>query len=149
MAKIKNKISLEIVCKSAARVAAVQILYNLLSSKKSIDQVYYDYMSSFKKDLENQFDIENLDNEYLENIISKFDNSYEIIISNYLTKNWSIERISNVDKAILFSGIIELKQNSNLSKKIIISEYVEIAFQMGGEAKFVNKVLDKFSEDSL
>ena len=148
MVKIKNKKPLEIVCKSAARVAAVQILYNLLSSKKSIDQVFYDYMSSFKQDLENQFDIENLDNEYLENIISKFDKSYELIISNYLTKNWSLERISNVDKAILLSGIIELKQNSNLSKKIIISEYIEIASQMGGEAKFVNKVLDKFSEDN-
>ena len=148
MVKIKNKKSLEIVCKSAARIAAVQILYNLLSSKKSIDQVFYDYMSSFKQDLENQFEIENLDNEYLENIISKFDKSYELIISNYLTKNWSLERISNVDKAILLSGIIELKQNSNLSKKIIISEYIEIASQMGGEAKFVNKVLDKFSEDS-
>ena len=48
----------------------------------------------------------------------------------------------------MLSGIIELKQNSNLSKKIIISEYIEIASQMGGEAKFVNKVLDKFSEDS-
>ena len=147
MVKIKNKKPLEIVSKSAARVAAVQILYNLLSSKKSIDQVFYDYMSSFKQDLENQFDIENLDNEYLENIISKFDKSYELIISNYLTKNWSLERISNVDKAILLSGIIELKQNSNLSKKIIISEYIEIASQMGGEAKFVNKVLDKFSKD--
>ena len=148
MVKIKNIKSLEIVRRSAARIAAVQILYNLLSSKKSIDQVFYDYMSSFKQDLENQFNIENLDNEYLENIISKFDKSYELIISNYLTKNWSLERISNVDKAILLSGIIELKQNSNLSKKIIISEYIEIASQMGGEAKFVNKVLDKFSEDS-
>ena len=147
MVKIKNKKSLEIVSKSAARIAAVQILYNLLSSKKSIDQVFYDYMSSFKQDLENQFDIENLDNEYLENIISKFDKSYELIISNYLTKNWSLQRISIVDKAILLSGIIELKQNLNLSKKIIISEYIEIASQMGGEAKFVNKVLDKFSDD--
>ena len=148
MGKIKNKKPLEIVCKSAARVAAVQILYNLLSSKKSIDQVFYDYISSFKQDLENQFDIENLDNEYLENIISKFDKSYELIISNYLTKNWSLERMSNVDKAILLSGIIELKQNSNLSKKIIISEYIEIANQMGGESKFINKVLDKISEDN-
>ena len=147
MVKIKNKKPLEIVSRSAARVAAVQILYNLLSSKKSIDQVFYDYMSSFKQDLENQFNIENLDDEYLKNIIYKFDKSYELIISNYLTKKWSLERISNVDKAVLLSGIIELKQNSNLSKKIIISEYIEIASQMGGEAKFVNKVLDKFSED--
>ena len=147
MAQKKNKKPLGIVCKSAARVAAVQILYNLLSSKKSIDQVFSEYISSFKKDLESEFDIETLDNEYLQNIIFKFDDDYKQIISKYLTKNWSLERISNVDKAILLSGIIELKQNINLSKKIIISEYIEIANQMGGEAKFVNKVLDKFSED--
>ena len=60
-----------------------------------------------------------------------------------------IERISNVDKAILYTGITELKLNSSLSKNIIISEYIEIAQQMCGENNFINKVLDKFSENYL
>ena len=140
---------LSIVSKSAARIAAVQIIYNILSSSKPINQVFNEYLLSFKKDLENQFDIETLDDNYLDLILSKFDHSYDQIIEKYLTKGWKIERISNVDKSILYTAITELKLNSSLSKNIIISEYIEIAQQMCGERKFINKVLDKYSENYL
>ena len=54
-----------------------------------------------------------------------------------------------MDKAILFAGIIELNLNNNLTNNIIISEYVEIAEQMGGEVKFINKLLDKISKEKI
>ena len=149
MVSKKKRKPLSIVSKSAARIAAVQIIYNILSSTKPIDQVFNEYLLSFKKDLENQFDIETLDDNYLELILSNFDHNYDQIIENYLTKDWKIERISNVDKAILYTGITELKLNSSLSKNIIISEYIEIAQQMCGESTFINKVLDKYSENYL
>ena len=145
----KKRKPISIVSKSAARIAAVQIIYNILSSAKPIDQVFNEYLLSFKKDLENQFDIETLDDNYLELILSNFDHNYDQIIENYLSKDWKIERISNVDKAILYAGITELKLKSSLSKNIIISEYIEIAQQMCGESKFINKVLDKYSENYL
>ena len=145
----KKRKPLNIVSKSAARIAAVQIIYNILSSSKPINQVFNEYLLSFKKDLENQFDIETLDDNYLELILSNFDHNYDQILENYLTKDWKIERISNVDKAILYTGITELKLNSSLSKNIIISEYIEIAQQMCGESTFINKVLDKYSENYL
>ena len=145
----KKQKPLSIVSKSAARIAAVQIIYNILASSKPIDQVFNEYLLSFKKDLENQFDIKTLDDNYLELILSNFDHNYDQIIERYLTKDWKIERISNVDKAILYTGITELKINSSLSKNIIISEYIEIAQQMCGENNFINKVLDKYSENYL
>ena len=70
-------------------------------------------------------------------------------IEKLLNDEWKIERISSVDKAILFAGIIELNLNNNLTNNIIISEYVEIAEQMGGEAKFINKLLDKISKEKI
>ena len=145
----KKRKPLSIVCKSAARIAAVQIIYNILASTKPIEQVSNEYFVSFKKDLENQFDIVSLDVDYLELILTNFDHGYEKIIEVYLTQDWKLDRMSNVDKAILFTGITELKLNSNLSKNIIISEYIEIAQQMSGESSFINKVLDKFSESNL
>ena len=145
----KKRKPLSIVSKSAARIAAVQIIYNILASTKPIEQVSNEYFVSFKKDLENQFDIVSLDVDYLELILTNFDHGYEKIIEVYLTQDWKLDRISNVDKAILFTGITELKLNSNLSKNIIISEYIEIAQQMSGEGGFINKVLDKFSESSI
>ena len=145
----KKRKPLSIVSKSAARIAAVQIIYNILASTKPIEQVSNEYFVSFKKDLENQFDIVSLDVDYLELILSNFNHSYEKIIEEYLTQDWKLDRMSNVDKAILFTGITELKLNSNLSKNIIISEYIEIAQQMSGESSFINKVLDKFSESNI
>ena len=145
----KKRKPLSIVSKSAARIAAVQIIYNILASAKPIDQVYNEYLLSFKKDLENLFDIETHDDNYLEFILSNFDHSYDQIIEDYLSKDWKIERISKVDKAILYTGITELKINSSLSKNIIISEYIEIAQQMCGESNFINKVLDKYSKNNL
>ena len=145
----KKRKPLSIVSKSAARIAAVQIIYNILASTKPIEQVSNEYFVSFKKDLENQFDIVSLDVDYLELILTNFDHRYEKILEVYLTQDWKLDRMSNVDKAILFAGITELKLNSNLSKNIIISEYIEIAQQMSGESSFINKVLDKFSESNI
>ena len=85
----KKRKPLSIVTKSAARIAAVQIIYNILSTAKPIDQVFNEYLLSFKKDLENQFDIKTLDDNYLELILSNFDYNYdqilEIIIIEYLS----------------------------------------------------------------
>ncbi len=136
-----------IVSKSAARIAVVQIIYNCLLSSKDTVQVTEEYTKYFKNDLENEFDIECIDEEYLNLIIDKFDHSFEEKIQKHLVEGWSLERISNVDKAILLAGIIELNLDSKPTKNIIISEYVEIALQMGGEPKFVNKILDKISRE--
>ena len=44
----KKRKPISIVSKSAARIAAVQIIYNILSSAKSIDQVFNEYLFEFK-----------------------------------------------------------------------------------------------------
>ena len=139
--------SKSIVSKSATRIAVVQIIYNCLLSNKNIDQIIEEYTKSFKNDLEDAFKIDCIDEEYFNLIINNFDHSYEEKIEKYLAEGWTLKRISNVDKAILLAGIIELNLDSKPTKNTIISEYVEIALQMGGEPKFVNKILDKTSRE--
>ena len=145
--KYKYYKSESIVSKSAARIAVVQIIYNFLLSNKDKAQVIEEYAKYFKNDLEEEFNIDCIDEEYLNLIINNFDHSFEEKIQKHLVEGWSLERISNVDKAILLAGIIELNLDSKPTKNIIISEYVEIALQMGGEPKFVNKILDKISRE--
>ena len=143
-----KKKPLTIVSKSAARIAAVQIFYNTIISKKNISDVFQDYIISFKDDLENEFEIKSLNEEYLNSLVLGFNIDLNKEIEKFLNSEWKIERISAVDKAILFAGIIELNFN-NLTNNIIISEYIEIAEQMGGEAKFINKLLDKISKTKI
>ena len=144
-----KKKPLTIVSKSAARIAAVQIFYNTIISKKNVSDVFQDYFISFKSDLENDFEIKSLNEKYLKLLVLGFNIDLNEEIEKLLNDEWKIERISYVDKAILFAGIIELNLNNDLTNNIIISEYVEIADQMGGEAKFINKLLDKISKDKI
>ena len=149
MAKnFKSYKSKSIISKSAARIAVVQIIYNCLLSSKDSIQVTEEYTKYFKNDLENEFNIDCIDEEYLNLIINNFDYSLEKKIEKYLVEGWTLERMSNVDKAILFAGIIELNLDLKPTKNTIISEYIEIAFQMGGEPKFVNKILDKIASET-
>ena len=138
---------LSIISKSAARIAAVQIFYNKIISNKSIKEVYQDYKSSFKCELENDFKINSLNEEFLDLLLLGFDNNIDKEIEKLLARDWKLNRISAVNKSILFAGIIELNIKNDLTDNIIISEYVEIAEQMGGEVKFINKILDKISKD--
>ena len=144
-----KKKPLTIVSKSAARIAAVQIFYNTIILKKNVSDVFQDYVISFKSDLENDFEIKSLNEKYLKLLVLGFNIDLNEEIEKLLNDEWKIERISSVDKAILFAGIIELNLNNNLTNNIIISEYVEIAEQMGGEAKFINKLLDKISKTKI
>ena len=137
-----------IVSKSAARIAVVQIIYNCLLTSKGTAQVIEEYTKYFKNDLENEFNIDCIDEEYLNLIINNFDYSLEKKIEKYLVEGWTLERMSNVDKAILFAGIIELNLDLKPTKNTIISEYIEIALQMGGEPKFINKILDKIASET-
>ena len=138
---------LSIISKSAARIAAVQIFYNKIISNKSIKEVYQDYKSSFKCELENDFKINSLNEEFLDLLLLGFNNNLDKEIEKLLAKDWKLNRISAVNKSILFAGIIELNIQNNLTDNIIISEYLEIAEQMGGDVKFINKILDKISKD--
>ena len=138
---------LSIISKSAARIAAVQIFYNKIISNKSIKEVYQDYKSSFKCELENDFKINSLNEEFLDLLLLGFNNNIDKEIEKLLARDWKLNRISAVNKSILFAGIIELNIQNDLTDNIIISEYLEIAEQMGGDVKFINKILDKISKD--
>ena len=137
---------LSIISKSAARIAAVQIFYNKIVSNKNIKELYQDYKSSFKCELENDFKINSLNEEFLNLLLSGFNNNIDKEIEKLLARDWKLNRISAVNKSILFAGIIELNIINDLTDNIIISEYLEIAEQMGGEVKFINKILDKISK---
>lgn len=138
---------LSIISKSAARIAAVQIFYNKIISNKSIKEVYQDYKFSFKCELENDFKINSLNEEFLDLLLLGFNNNIDKKIEKFLSRDWKLNRISAVNKSILFAGIIELNIKNDLTDNIIISEYLEIAEQMGGDVKFINKILDKISKD--
>ena len=69
-------------------------------------------------------------------------------INNY-TNNWSIERITNIDRNILRMAIYEILYLKNIPKSVSINEAVELAKKYGTKSSFsfVNGVLGKIDKD--
>ena len=109
-------------------------------------------MLSFESDLNELFFIDNFDKDYFENIIKEFlvnNQSLESIINSFLKSGWNIERMSIIEKAILNIGLVEIKIMPKTPIKTIISEYVEMAYQLGGEPGFINYSLDSYSKNFI
>ena len=72
------------------------------------------------------------------------DNIKEIMekISKNLKDNWTIDRISKIDKALLILAIYEI-QYKEIPFKVVINEVVELAKKYGEDtsASFINGVL--------
>ncbi|HZK11579.1 MAG TPA: transcription antitermination factor NusB [Atribacterota bacterium] len=68
-------------------------------------------------------------------------------ISNY-TNNWSLERITNIDRNILRIAIYEMLYLENIPKSVSINEAVELAKKYGTKSSFsfVNGVLGKIEK---
>jgi len=68
---------------------------------------------------------------------------------NSYTNNWSLERITNIDRNILRMAIYEILYLKNIPKSVSINEAVELAKKYGTKSSFsfVNGVLGKIDKD--
>ena len=127
--------------RSELREIIMKVLYqaNLYDEAK----ISYELNDLIKEQLE-------IENEFVEtsvNGIIKNKKSIEKTANKYL-KDWTIDRLSKVDQAILSLGIYELLY-SDTPSVVAINEAVELAKKYSDEAvtKMINGVLDKIYHD--
>ena len=127
--------------RSELREIIMKVLYqaNLYDEAK----ISYELNDLIKEQLE-------IENEFVEtsvNGIIKNKKSIEKTANKYL-KDWTIDRLSKVDQAILSLGIYELLY-SNTPSVVAINEAVELSKKYSDEAvtKMINGVLDKIYHD--
>ena len=136
--------------RSAARLAAVQTLFQCWASGKPADEVIPAFKVNFLPALLKDFDLEAMDEErYNLLVVSVLDESEAIdaILAPMLKEGWSLERLSEVDKASLRAGYIELNREAELPAPVIIQEYTAIAESCGGDYMLVNALLDRLGRD--
>lgn len=137
----------------AARLAAVQALYQMEMSGASTAEVAADFDAG---KLPRTEDAPRLDGEgdmalfktLTENAVDR-QSSIDRVIARRLNKGWKLERIDAVARAILRAGAVELEQRKDIPIAVVIDEYVEIAkaFFDGPEPGFVNATLDACAKD--
>ncbi len=123
--------------KSAKRELTFKILYSNQINKEMNNEEIDIFLE--------ENNIKDKDRENINADIAKIKENIKDIeekISKNLKDNWSIDRISKIDKALLILAIYEI-QYKEIPFKVVINEVVEIAKKYGEDtsASFINGVL--------
>lgn len=143
----------EIEARRAARLGAVQALYQMEISGSSTAEAIADFDTG-KLPRETEASITDVegDMELFKTLVEKAVDrqlTLDRAIARHLSKGWKLERLDAVARAILRAGVAELEQRTDIPTAVVIDEYVEIAkgFFDGPEPGFVNATLDACAKD--
>lgn len=139
--------------KSAARLFAVQALYQMEQSGQTFDQVRVEF-------LDHRFGEVFEDHEMLEGDVELFSTLLEQAVNNQalidqmtdraLVAKWPLGRIDSTLRGLFRAAGAELTQ-TDTPPKVVIVEFMVVAqafFPEGKEAKFVNAVLDHMAREA-
>lgn len=139
--------------RSAARLYAVQALFQMEHSDQSYDQVRVEFENfRFGETYEGEEMAEgdpNLFRKTLEDAVEK-QAIIDQMTDRALVAKWPIDRIDPTLRAVFRAAGAELVAG-NAPPKVVITEFVDVArafFPEGKEAKFVNAVLDHMAREA-
>ena len=133
--------------RSVARLAAVQALYQQHMEKTALARLLDEFhQHRLGREIEDaQYADAEVD--FFDDLVSGVDARREEIdelLESKLADGWTVKRLDKTMLQILRSGTFELLARADVTKKTVITEYVDVAhaFFDSKEAKFVNGVLD-------
>ncbi|HEV2650849.1 MAG TPA: transcription antitermination factor NusB [Rhizomicrobium sp.] len=138
------------VARRAARLAAVQALYQMELTGGEADEVAEEFVDHrFGQEAETVAAGEP-DAEFFSAIVHgvpKHQVEIDKSISKCLASDWRLERVDSILRATLRAGAFELIARKDVPAKVVIDEYVEIshAFFGGDEPNFINAALDRLA----
>ncbi|PZU50714.1 MAG: transcription antitermination factor NusB [Sphingomonas sp.] len=134
--------------RSAARLAAVQALYQHASSntpQAKLIAEFHDHRLGTEVEGEQ---LSAADQPFFDDLVSgtlaRVD-ELDALITQFLGTGWSLDRLDRLMLQILRSGAYELVARTDVPRAAVVSEYVDVAhaFYEKREAGFVNALLDR------
>lgn len=138
--------------RSAARLAAVQALYQMDLSGTGIADVLAEFESHWiGQEIEGDT-YKPAEAAFFRDIVGgvvRTQTGLDPRINEALATGWPLKRIDAILRAILRAGAYELQERTDVPPKVTITEYVDVAhaFLDRDEAGMVNAVLDKIARD--
>ena len=128
--------------RTAAREAALQMLYAAELGQHSIETLIKDFWREFPGDAEGR----SYADEAVRGVLADRAKLDQQLIS--ASANWRLERMSPVARNVLRLGTWELLTQPEIPRAVIIDESVEVAKRYGGteSGSFVNGVLDRIAD---
>lgn len=144
--------------RSAARLAAVQALYQLHMEQTALAKLLDEF---HQHRLGRAVDDDGEDEPvYAEAEVAFFDDlvrgvaarrdEIDALLATKLAAGWTLLRLDKTMLQVLRAGTYELLARADIPVAVVINEYVEVAkaFFDDGEARFVNGVLDAVAKDA-
>ena len=138
--------------KTASRICSTQVLYGASFSNCDIDILINSYIENYLPSILDELKLKDLDYKLLNTIIKGVYNNItriDKIISEKLSVNWTINRLSETEKTVLRLATYELLFETKFKKITIINEYISIIEVFGGSPDFANGILENISKDIL
>ncbi|HEX7875365.1 MAG TPA: transcription antitermination factor NusB [Sphingobium sp.] len=138
--------------RSAARLAAVQALYQLEMESTPISVLLHEFHQHRLGATIEDVTYADAEESFFDDVVSGVDKrraEIDGLISARLSKGWSLERLDKPMRQILRAGSYELIARKDVPTGTVISEYVDVAhaFYDKREASFVNGLLDAVAKD--
>ncbi len=139
--------------KSAARLYAVQALFQMEAAGQSVDNVGREFETHRFGAIYEDDEMAEGDPDLFRQIIEEAVNwqaRIDQMTDRALVAKWPIDRIDPVIRALFRAAGAEL-MGSATPPRVVITEYVDVAhafFPEGREAKFVNAVLDHMAHEA-
>ena len=134
--------------RSAARLAAVQALYQMDITGTSVVEVLAEFETHWIGQEIEGVEYTPAEESFFRDIVGgvvREQRSIDPKIDQALADGWPLKRIDAIMRAIMRAGVYELSYRRDIPPKVTISEYVDAAhaFLDRDEAGMVNAVLDK------
>ena len=138
--------------RSAARLAAVQALYQMDMTGIDLNEVIQEFQSHRRgKDIEGS-ELCEAEAEFFRDLVQgvvREQRRIDPLVDQHLAEGWRLNRVDSILRAILRAGAYEVLMRPDVPSRVVITEYLDLAhaFFEGEEPKVVNGILDKLARE--
>jgi N utilization substance protein B len=136
--------------RGAARLAAVQALYQMDLAGTGLNEIFAEFESHWLGGEVEGAQYMPAEAAFFRDIVGgvvREQGMLDPIIDATLTRGWPLKRIETVLRAVLRAGAYELAHRDDIPARVVVTEYVDVAgaFVEADETGMVNAVLDQLA----
>ena len=136
--------------RGAARLAAVQALYQMDIAGAGINDILAEYESHWIGSEVEGDQYLPAEAAFFRDVVSgvvRDQAKIDPVIDEALTRGWPLQRIDAILRAVMRAGAYELEHRKDVPARVVVSEYVDVAhaFVEREETGMVNAVLDQIA----
>ncbi|XDZ67000.1 transcription antitermination protein NusB [Alphaproteobacteria bacterium LSUCC0684] len=134
--------------RAAARLAAVQTLFQIWASGKPATDVVPSFRSHFLPALLDEFEVNRMDEDHYTRLVftaASDAGSIDEMIRPLLKEGWTLERMDEVERSVLRAAFVELRDTPHIPAKAVITEFTAIADSCACDSDFINALLDRLA----